>query len=144
MTDEEASETYDFIQKVDYFTGIKTMDFDEAKQKGLIEYMGQDVIDLFLDEVIKQCVNFGICEKADLNVIYTPLNGTGNKPVRKFLTESKLKRLLLFLSRKIPMATSRPAHFLIRKLSKRLNVRSSLQKALSLIYFLQQTPIATE
>lgn len=49
--------------------------------------MGQDVIDLFLDEVIKQCVNFGICEKADLNVIYTPLNGTGNKPVRKFLTE---------------------------------------------------------
>ena len=69
MTDEEASETYDFIQKVDYFTGIKTMDFDEAKKKGLIEYMGQDVIDLFLDEVIKQCVNFGICEKACL--LYT-------------------------------------------------------------------------
>ena len=37
MTDEEASETYDFIQKVDYFTGIKTMDFDEAKEKELLE-----------------------------------------------------------------------------------------------------------
>lgn len=93
MTDEEASETYDFIQKVDYFTGIKTMDFDEAKQKGLIEYMGQDVIDLFLDEVIKQCVNFGICEKADLNVIYTPLNGTGNKPVRKILDRIGVKKV---------------------------------------------------
>ncbi len=93
MTDEEASETYDFIQKVDYFTGIKTMDFDEARQKGLIKYMGQDVIDLFLDEVIKQCVNFGICEKADLNVIYTPLNGTGNKPVRKILDRIGVKKV---------------------------------------------------
>lgn len=93
MTDEEASETYDFIQKVDYFTGIKTMDFDEAKEKGLIEYMGQDVIDLFLDEVIKQCVNKGICEKADLNVIYTPLNGTGNKPVRKILDRIGVKKV---------------------------------------------------
>ena len=121
MTDEEASETYDFIQKVDYFTGIKTMDFDEAKEKGLIEYMGQDVIDLFLDEVIKQCVNMGICEKANLNVIYTPLNGTGNKPVR-FLTESVLKIFTLFPSRKILTVTSQPAHFLILKSSRHLNV----------------------
>jgi len=85
MTDEEAAETYSFIQKVDYFTGIKSMDFDEAVEKGLIEYMGDEVIDAFLSEVIKQCVNPGICEKAGLKVIYTPLNGTGNKPVRKIL-----------------------------------------------------------
>lgn len=93
MTDEEAEETYGFIQKVDYFDGIKTMDFDEAVEKGLIEYMGQDIIDLFLDEVIKQCVNPGICEKADLNVIYTPLNGTGNKPVRKILDRIGVKKV---------------------------------------------------
>lgn len=93
MTDEEAEETYGFIQKVDYFDGIKTMDFDEAVEKGLIEYMGQDVIDLFLDEVIKQCVNPGICEKTDLNVIYTPLNGTGNKPVRKILDRIGVKKV---------------------------------------------------
>lgn len=85
MTDEEAAETYSFIQKVDYFTGIKSMDFDEAVEKGLIEYMGDEVIDAFLSEVIKQCVNPGICEKTGLKVIYTPLNGTGNKPVRKIL-----------------------------------------------------------
>lgn len=95
MTDEEAEETYGFIQKVDYFDGIKTMDFDEAVEKGLIEYMGQDVIDLFLDEVIKQCVNPGICEKADLNVIYTPLNGTGNKPVRKILDRIGVKKVMV-------------------------------------------------
>ncbi len=85
MTDDAAEETYAFIQKVDYFTGIKTMDFDEAVNQNLIEYIGEETIEAFLDEVQKQCVNPGICKKADLRVIYTPLNGTGNKPVRKIL-----------------------------------------------------------
>ncbi len=85
MTDEEAAETYDFIQKVDYFTGIKKVDFDEAVADGRIEYIGQEVIDVFLDEVQKQCINPDIVKKADLKVIYTPLNGTGNKPVRQIL-----------------------------------------------------------
>ena len=93
MTDEEAAETYEYIKKVDYFTGIKTMDFDDAVNQGMIEYMGQDVIESFLDEVQKQCVNPGICEKADLKVIYTPLNGTGNKPVRKILNRIGVKNI---------------------------------------------------
>lgn len=85
MTDEEAAETYDFIQKVDYFTGIKKTDFDKAVEDGMIEYIGEEVIELFLDEVQKQCINPDIVKNADLKVIYTPLNGTGNKPVRKIL-----------------------------------------------------------
>lgn len=85
MTDEEAEETYNYIQKVDYFTGIKSMDFDEAVSNGTIEYIGEDVIEEFLDEVQKQCINPEICKNAGLKVIYTPLNGTGNKPVRKIL-----------------------------------------------------------
>ena len=85
MTDEEAAETYDFIQKVDYFTGIKKVDFDEAVADGRIEYIGQEVIDAFLDEVQKQCINPDIVKAAGLKVIYTPLNGTGNKPVRQIL-----------------------------------------------------------
>ncbi len=93
MTDEEAEETYGYIQKVDYFTGIKTMDFDEAVNKGLIEFMGEEIIDAFLDEVIKQCVNLGICKNADLSVIYTPLNGTGNKPVRKILDRIGIEKV---------------------------------------------------
>jgi phosphoglucomutase len=93
MTDEEASETYDFIQKVDYFTGIKKVDFDKAVSDGIIEYIGQDVIDTFLDEVQKQCINPDIVKQADLKVIYTPLNGTGNKPVRKILDRIGVKNV---------------------------------------------------
>ena len=102
MTDEEAEETYGYIQKVDYFTGIKTMDFDEAVEKGLIEYMGDEVIDAFLDEVIKQCVNMGVCEKSNLNVIYTPLNGTGNKPVRKILNRIGVKSITVVPEQELP------------------------------------------
>ncbi len=85
MTDEEAAETYDFIQKVDYFTGIKKIDFDKAVAEGKIEYIGQEVINAFLDEVQKQCVNPQVVKESGLKVIYTPLNGTGNKPVRQIL-----------------------------------------------------------
>ena len=91
MTDEEAAETYEFIKKVDYFDGIKTMDFDKAVSEGFIEYMGDEVIDAFLDEVIKQCVNPDVVKNAGLKVIYTPLNGTGNKPVRKILDKIGVK-----------------------------------------------------
>lgn len=102
MTDEEANETYKFIKKVDYFTGIKTMDFDEAVEKGLIEYMGDEVIDAFLDEVIKQCVNPDIIADAGLKVIYTPLNGTGNKPVRKILDRIGVKDVYVVPEQEMP------------------------------------------
>lgn len=85
MTDEAAAKTYDFIQKVDMFSGVKTVDFDEALQNGKIEYIGNNVVEGFYDEVLKARVNPGICEKAGLSVIYTPLNGTGNKYVREIL-----------------------------------------------------------
>lgn len=102
MTDEEANETYEFIKKVDYFTGIKTIDFDEAVEKGLIEYMGDEVIDAFLDEVIKQCVNPDMIADAGLKVIYTPLNGTGNKPVRKILDRIGVKDVYVVPEQEMP------------------------------------------
>lgn len=102
MTDEEAGETYDFIQKVDYFTGIKKMDFDEGVKSGIIEYIGQDVIDLFLDEVQKQCINPEIVKDADLKVIYTPLNGTGNKPVRQILDRIGVKQVYVVPEQEYP------------------------------------------
>lgn len=102
MTDDEAAETYDFIQQVDYFTGIKTMDFDKAVEAGLIEYMGDEVINAFLDEVQKQCVNPDIVKSADLKVIYTPLNGTGNKPVRAILDRIGVKNVYVVPEQELP------------------------------------------
>ncbi len=102
MTDEEAAKTYECIQKVDYFTGIKKTDFDEAVADGRIEFIGQEVIDAFLDEVQKQCVNPEIVKEADLKVIYTPLNGTGNKPVRQILDRIGIKNVYVVPEQEMP------------------------------------------
>lgn len=102
MTDDAAEETYNYIQKVDYFTGIKSMDFDKALESGMIEYIGEDVIEEFLDEVQKQCINPEICKNAGLKVIYTPLNGTGNKPVRKILDRIGIKDVYVVPEQEMP------------------------------------------
>ncbi len=102
MTDEEASETYDFIQQVDYFTGIKSIDFDKAVADGMIEYMGDTVINAFLDEVQKQCINPDIVKASDLKVIYTPLNGTGNKPVKAILDRIGVKDVYIVPEQELP------------------------------------------
>ena len=85
MTDEAAAKTYDFIQKTDMFSGVKSMDFDKAVESGLVEYIGDDIVQKFYDCVEKCCLSKEITERTDLRVIYTPLNGTGNKHVRAML-----------------------------------------------------------
>ena len=85
MTDEAAEETYRCIQKVDLFEGIKRMDFDEACRDGRIRFIEDSLIEEFYTRVLSQRVNPEVCANAGLKVIYTPLNGTGNKPVREVL-----------------------------------------------------------
>lgn len=87
MTDTAAGLVYDEICKLDMFEDIKTIDFDKALSEGLIEYVDDSVYDSYLDEVKKQQVIPNICKDADLKVVYTPLNGTGNKLVRRVLSE---------------------------------------------------------
>lgn len=102
MTDEEAAEAYEYIQKVDYFTGIKKVDFDGAVNNGKIEFIGEKVINSFLDKVQKQCINPEIVKNADLKVIYTPLNGTGNKPVRAILDRIGVKSVYVVPEQEYP------------------------------------------
>lgn len=102
MTDDEANATYECISKLDYFNDIKRADFDESVKSGIIEYIGDETLDAFLNEVKKQQVNPGVCDKADLHVIYTPLNGTGNKPVRKILSQIGIKNVSVVKEQELP------------------------------------------
>jgi phosphoglucomutase len=102
MTDAAAEKTYGFIQNVDIFDGVKTMDFDEAVSEGKIEYIGQEVNEAFYNEVLKARVNEGVCEKAGLSVIYTPLNGTGNKPVREILKRIGIDNVRVVKQQELP------------------------------------------
>ena len=91
MTDEAAEKTYQFIQKTDMFSDVKTMDFDEAMEKGLIEYIADEVYEEFYKSVENCCLSLEECKNSGLKLIYTPLNGTGNKPVRRVLSDIGIK-----------------------------------------------------
>lgn len=73
------------IGKVDMFGGAKTISFDKALSDGTIKYISQQVIDDYMNEVLKQGIHTDLVRSSGLKVVYTPLNGTGNKPVRNIL-----------------------------------------------------------
>ena len=73
------------INKVSMFGGAKLTDYDKAVSDGMINYISQTVIDNYLDEVSKQGIHTDLVKTSGLKVVYTPLNGTGNKPVRAIL-----------------------------------------------------------
>lgn len=75
----------DIINRVDAFKNVKYADFDESLKNGDISYIGDDVINSFLNTVKAESVRPDVCKKAQLKIIYTPLNGTGNEPVRTIL-----------------------------------------------------------
>ena len=91
MTDKAAGLVYDEIQKLDIFEDVKTMDLDEAVNSGLVEYVKDEVYDKYIANVKEQQVNEGLCADSGLQVVYTPLNGTGNKLVRRVLDEIGIK-----------------------------------------------------
>ena len=91
MTDEAAEKTYGFIQKTDMFSDVRTMDFDEGVEKGLIEYIADEVYEDFYKCVESCCLSPEECRNSGLKLIYTPLNGTGNKPVRRVLSDIGIK-----------------------------------------------------
>ena len=85
MTDAEANATYECIRKVDIFDDVRTMDFDEGIKSGKIEFIDSSVNEAFYECVLSRRVNPDAVSKGKLKLIYTPLNGTGNKPVREVL-----------------------------------------------------------
>ena len=90
------------IESLDIFSDIKTVDFDEAVGKGMIEFIPQSVIESYLDCVEKQAVCPGVCKDSGFSVIYSPLHGTGNKPVRAILKRIGLDDVTVVPEQELP------------------------------------------
>lgn len=102
MTDVAANTVYDEISKLDMFKDVKIADFDEAVKSGMIEYVDESVYDTYLEKVMEQQVNPGVCKGAGLKVVYTPLNGTGNKLVRKVLGKIGVNDVVVVPEQELP------------------------------------------
>lgn len=89
MTDESADAVYAEIQSLEYFndSDVKLIDFDDALESGIIKYIDDSLFDNYISKVKEQSVNPGVCKNSGLKVVYTPLNGAGNKLVRRVIDE---------------------------------------------------------
>lgn len=111
LTIDAADRVLSLIEKVDIFRGVELMDFDKALEEGSIEYIQPAVEEKFLENVRAQSLDREACAKAGLKVVYTPLNGTGNLPVRKILDMSGVKDVTVVPEQEMPDGTFKTCPF---------------------------------
>ena len=72
------------VQEITDYRAVPRLDFEVALQSGMIQMVGDEVLDAFLDAVKTQAL---YTEPSKLKIVYTPLHGTGNIPVRRILKD---------------------------------------------------------
>ena len=84
MTDEPAAIVTEKISAIPYFIP-EEKSFDAFMADGLISYIGQDIWEKYYQTVLAEAVDPEMIKSAGLDIVYTPLCGTGNEPVREIL-----------------------------------------------------------
>jgi len=84
MTDEPAAIVTEIIGTIPYFVP-EEKSFADFMQDALISYIGQDIWESYYDTVLAESIDHDMIRNAGLNIVYTPLCGTGNEPVREIL-----------------------------------------------------------
>lgn len=89
ITDEAAKEILACIDATDIFEDVKEIDLEEAEKINKLEYITEEVDKAYYDQVEALCIRKDLIrEKAsELNIIYTPIHGSGNIPVRTMLNQ---------------------------------------------------------
>ena len=83
------------MEQIDIFSGFKSMDFDEGLKSGIIEWIGEETDEAFLEETMAMAIDKE-CVKAaadDLKIVYTPFHGCGYKLVPEALKRLGIKHL---------------------------------------------------
>ena len=95
MTLEAAAIVLNKINSLDMFADVKNSDFEAGLASGMIEYISDAVIEEYYKNVLAQGINTKLCAESGLKLVYTPLNGTGNKPVRAILDRIGIKDVVV-------------------------------------------------
>ena len=92
------------VKAITDFADTKTMDMVEAKEKGLLVTIGSEVDDAYMGELKKLILNQDAIDKygKDLKIVYTPLHGTGNIPVRRILKEIGFENVYVVPEQELP------------------------------------------
>ena len=92
ILDETADKILGHIAEHPDFFEIPRIDFEEGLKDGIIEYVDDKLIEDYIKEILACTINDEGIDK-DINIVYTPLNGAGNKLVRRILDERGFKNI---------------------------------------------------
>ena len=111
------------VYAVKSFEEIKTISKEEAENRGLLNIIGKDVVDRYIDRVKNLSINKQLIKEmgSQLKIVYTPIHGTGNKPVRRCSRNWVLRTSWWYLNRKCPIRNFLPLNSLIPRSRRFLN-----------------------
>ena len=92
------------VNKVENYTDIKKISLEEAKAKNLYHVIDSSVDDAFVESVKSRALNNDLVKKLgdDFKVVYTPIHGSGNIPVRRILEESGFQNVYVVKEQELP------------------------------------------
>lgn len=95
------------MEKIDIFTGVRVMPFEEALTSGMVTFMGQETDEAFLSCVLAQAINKDVVKKVadDLKIVYTPFHGAGRILVPEALHRLGIKHLFPVEAQMVPDGT---------------------------------------
>lgn len=104
VTDLKAKKIIDFVNNINDFSEIKNITEEEAIEKGLLNYIGEEVDKAYIEKVKGLTIREDLVKDnaKDLKIIYTPIHGSGNIPVRRVLNELGYENLTVVKEQELP------------------------------------------
>jgi phosphoglucomutase len=104
VTDEAAERIIGFVNDIKDFSEIKTIEESKATEKALLNIIGEEVDKLYIDKVKALSIRKDLIAKSakDLKIIYTPIHGSGNIPVRRVLSELGYENVTVVKEQELP------------------------------------------
>lgn len=102
ITTEVADEIFSEIEKINLFSDVKRIPWSSARVAGKIEFIPENVLNSFIEEVKGQSVLFGDEVNRDVAIVYSPLNGTGLEPVTRALEETGFTNITIVEEQRNP------------------------------------------
>ncbi|NLX64347.1 MAG: phospho-sugar mutase [Clostridiaceae bacterium] len=100
----ESNQVIKEVESIKNISEIYCMEKEEALKQGLLEIIGKEIDDAYINAVKSVGINPELCREygKDTKIIYTPLHGTGNKPVRRVLKEIGFNNVLVVKEQELP------------------------------------------
>lgn len=113
VTDNTAKEITSFIEKVDDFSKIKTMEMKNAKEAGYLKIIGEEIDRSYIEKVKSLVIREELVKESakELKIIYTPIHGSGNIPVRRVLKELGYEKVYVVKEQEMPNGEFPTAHY---------------------------------